>query len=96
MSLPFSSKKQKLQFLNCIVNTHDIACDCYNPLYHSAKIILDQLKTELKPEEKYQLKQCLGEDPTTKEEDEDGYNIGDLEALFAEDGDKEEDAGTSG
>lgn len=94
--MPFTSKKDQLQLCNLVSGIHDISCNCYHPLFHSAQIILKQLKPELKKEEIHQLKQCLGEDPTTKEED-DGFDIGDLDTLFAQDGDlEEEDVTTKG
>ncbi|AHA91749.1 hypothetical protein QKL05_gp1 [TTV-like mini virus] len=92
MSMPFSTKKQRLQLCNLVTGIHDITCNCYNPLFHSAQIILKQLAPELKKEEKHQLKQCLTEETTTKEEEDVGFTTGDLEALFAENGDDTEDA----
>lgn len=94
MSIPFSSKKDQLQLCNLVAGIHDLNCNCYHPLFHAAKIILQQLKPELKKEEIHQLKQCLGEDHTTKDE-EDGFDTGDLDMLFAQDGDLEEEEDTT-
>lgn len=91
MSMPFTTKQQKLQLCNVLCGIHDLNCNCYNPLYHSAKIILDQLNKELKKEERHQLKLCLTEETTTKDEEDVGFTTGDLEALFAENGDDTED-----
>ncbi len=90
MTLPFSTKESQLKFINCVVGCHDLCCTCYNPLYHSCKIILNQLAPELTKEDKHQLKQCLGEDTTTKDDDI-GVTGEDLEKLFAQD-DGEDDA----
>lgn len=92
MSMPLTTRQQKLQLCNLVSGIHDISCNCRSPLYHSAKIILEQLAPELKKEEKYQLKQCLTEETTTKEEDDGGFTTGDLEALFGENGDDTEGA----
>nr|QMI58088.1 ORF2 [Torque teno virus] len=86
MTLPFNNKKNQLKFINCVVGCHDLLCECYNPLFHSAKIILKQLEPEITPQEKQQLQECLGTKDTTKEEDATtGIDIGDLEKLFEED-----------
>lgn len=84
MTLPFTTKEEKLKFINCVVGCHDLCCTCYNPLYHSTKILIQQLAPELTKEDKHQLKQCLGDDITTKEEDI-GISGEDLEKLFEED-----------
>lgn len=68
-----------------MVGTHDLLCECYNPLFHSAKIILKQLAPEITDQERQQLQECLGTKDTTKEEDATGIDIGDLEKLFEED-----------
>lgn len=72
-----------------ITHTHDIFCDCYDPITHTAALIFEQ-EPDLKfsPPEKDIIKKCLtGDDTTaaTKEENPDGIGEGDLDALFTED-----------
>lgn len=92
MSLPFNNKKDQLKFINACISIHDIGCDCYNPAFHTAKLILQQLAPELKQQEKDQLKQCLGDTTATTTADGDiDIDTGDLEQLFAqEDGEDAE------
>ncbi len=92
MSIPLNNKKDQLKFINCVIGCHDLVCECYNPLMHSTKILLKQLAPELQEPEKLQLKKCLGEEPTTAEEEETGFDIGDLEKLFGEEDAATEDA----
>ncbi len=91
MTFPFNNKKNQLQFVNCIVNCHDLLCNCPSPAFHSARILINQLAPELKKEEKTDLIKCLGETTTTETVDVDGIDVGDLEKLFAEDTTGEED-----
>lgn len=85
MSLPFTTKKEQLQFTNCVVSVHDLACNCPNPLYHATHILLKQLAPDLHQEEKNQLKQCLGEDAGTSAAGDIDLDAGDLEKLFEQD-----------
>ncbi len=87
MSIPFTTKKDQLQFINCVINVHDLKCECSNPLFHSTKILLKQLAPEIKHQERKQLQLCLGGEDTTKDDDDIGISTGDLEQLFAEDDD---------
>lgn len=85
MSIPFSTKKDQLKFINCVIGIHDLKCECANPLFHSSHILLKQLAPEIKQQEKQQLKRCLGDEDTIKEDEDIGITPGDLEQLFAED-----------
>lgn len=90
MPLPFTTKKQQLQFINTVIGVHDIACDCLNPAYHSLKILTQQIGPELQKQEKEQLQKCLGTPDTTEDKDQDGFDVGDLEALFTADTEPED------
>lgn len=81
---------QKKQLINTFVGNHDLICQCHNPAVHCLNILIDQLKPELQPQEIKQIKQCLGDAPTTPEEDDTGIDGVDLEKLF---GNQEEDDG---
>lgn len=82
------SKRQKeLKWLNGITHLHDIYCNCYNPLTHTATFILEkERKHNFSAPEKQILQQCLtGEDHTVATADtEDNLEEGDLDTLFQE------------
>ncbi len=77
--------QQENQLINCCIGNHDLLCHCKNPGYHTLWILTNKIGKELTPQEKQQLKQCLGEDHTTNAADGPEEDIGDLELLFAED-----------
>lgn len=81
--MSLNKKEKKLQFVNAIVGIHDFNCNCKNPAFHSAKILLEQLAPELTPQDKINLQKCLGED--TAGEDGPIDDFGDLEDIFADD-----------
>lgn len=85
----FNNKKNQLQFTNLLIGIHDLNCNCNNPGFHSLKIITQQIGPELNPTDKLTIKKCLGDTPTTQEDDV-GFTAGDLEELFGE-GDGDED-----
>ncbi len=82
---------QKKQLINCFIGDHDLICCCQNPALHCIRILIDQLKPELKKEDIKQLQQCLGETTTTAEEEDAGISPGDLEKLFSEDAEEDTD-----
>lgn len=88
------TRNQQLSLINTFCCCHDLLCKCYNPAYHCLKELATQLGKELSPEQKKEIQKCLG--ITTAEDgaaaDDPGFDTGDLEALFAEDG-KDEDLG---
>lgn len=93
----YNSKQLQLQFVNCLVSTHDIKCSCNGPLEH---IVLDIFKQErnlrFNSQEKQFIQTCL-----TTTEDVPGGNIIDelgedeLERLFENDGDQDDGKDTS-
>lgn len=87
----FTTKQKEKSLINSYVTSHDLTCDCSNPAFHCALILLKHLGPELNQQDKQQLKKCLGEETTTTKEDDIGIDAGDLEALFANDGEEEED-----
>lgn len=82
---PRNNKSLQLQLVNSFISSHDIACDCQNPGFHTLLIAATKIGKELNKKEKDQIIQCLG-DTTTTPEEEDEPDLGDLDALFAEDG----------
>lgn len=85
-----SLRQQKLKWMNSLVHTHDIFCDCPHPLEHTAYMIFEQ-EPELKftTPEQDTIKKCLtsttGMDIVADDHDNDGFGEGDLEDLFKED-----------
>lgn len=86
-----STKQLELQLVNAFVSSHDLTCHCKNPAYHCLWILTKQLSKELLPEEKNQIKQCLGEDHTTTVEDTTGLATEDLEEIFGQDAEEDTD-----
>lgn len=85
----FNNKKLQLQLVNGFVHEHDLVCCCNNPGYHVLQITATQIGQELSPKQKQQIIKCLGE--TTTGDAEDGaedLDLGDLDALFADDGEE--------
>lgn len=78
MPTTISTKNRKRDWINCIVQVHDLQCECGQPLEHTLQEIYEQ-EPQLKPT-------CAtGTDPVTTGEGGDGFGDGDLEQLFAED-----------
>lgn len=70
----YEGRAKELQLINCLIGTHDLACGCTEPLIHIENLI-QSTKTPT----------CHG--TTTTGDAADGLDIGDLDALFAENGD---------
>lgn len=71
----------ELQWVNSIIHNHGLFCGCDTPIKH-LEAILKKRGTQL----------CLtpgdgGKDGQQEEEEDGGFSQGDLERLFAEDGD---------
>lgn len=83
--------------MNLITHCHDIFCDCYNPLVHTAALIFEQ-EADLKfstPELDI-IKKCISGDHTdvaATDHEPDGIGEGDLDILFQEDFGEEKDTG---
>lgn len=74
----YTPKQQEKQYLNLIYNAHDQFCFCKEPANHTIYLL-------------QKTKQCPGTEITTKEDGDDpGFDVGDLENLFAEDTDTQE------
>lgn len=84
--ITLSTKHKNLNWVNSICAIHDLQCQCDNPLGHTIIQILKQ-EPELKftQEDKNLIQKCL----TTGDHGDalDGFGDGELEALFAQDGD---------
>lgn len=91
-----SNANKKRDWINCIVQLHDLQCGCCEPLEHTIDEIIHQEPTI----EKYIYKKCLtGTEKPTTDPDADVIGDVDLEALFAQDddsGEKDTAATTSG
>ncbi len=92
MSSKNPSKYQLLQWINCCVGCHDLICCCDEPVKHLITTIFNKKEQiTVTRQQKQQIEECL---TITEEEDtnhvgEDGFGPGDLERIFAEDGDGE-------
>lgn len=99
----YNVKGRTTQWINSCVSTHDCFCGCDKPLYH---LIYELQKQggfhQIGVEEENLIKKCLGTrtvattdaSTTTAPEEpelEGDINIGDLELLFAENGDDKDD-----
>lgn len=80
-------RQKKLQWMNLLCHSHDIFCDCPNPLECTIILIANQ-EPELKftTPEKDLLKKCLTTTEATADNagDPDVIGEGDLDALFSE------------
>lgn len=85
--------------MNLIAHSHDIFCDCYNPMSHTISLIFEQ-----EPDIKFStpeldlIKKCLSGETTatattTTDQELDVIGEGDLDALFKEDFEDEKDTG---
>lgn len=89
----FSARQLELLHLNSICHDHDMWCACQQPLKHTAAIIFHHAKpTNFSAEETKEIKKCLGD--TTGDEDLGGVTSEDLEKLFAEDTNGDDDPTT--
>ncbi len=71
--------------MNALTHLHDIYCDCYNPLTHTAAFILEKEKDlKFSTPEKQILQQCLTGEGRTEDTPgtDDVIQQGDLDALF--------------
>lgn len=82
----YSGKSLEQQWINHFYSSHDLICGCKNPVLHFLTII-NKKGNAPKPEEDIKNILCLiTGDPTTKEEEE-PFGPGELDILFADDGD---------
>lgn len=90
-----SPRQQELGWLNLVHQSHDQFCHCEDPDLHLL-LCLNKFNNWKKPEKDVRNIKCLltGKTDipiTTTEEKEDlGFDAGDLEQLFAEDGEEPE------
>lgn len=79
----FTKRQKDLQHVNCYVHIHDLNCHCKQPLQHIIEQIIHQ-----EPTIKKWLATTLEEDGTrTGDNVIDDFGPGELERLFAEEGD---------
>lgn len=94
-----SLRQQELSWLNSVHQTHDLWCHCEDVNLHLIRAI-NKFSGYVKPEKDIRNIKCLitgppftpteEEDTTTKEED--GFDEGELERLFAETDTQEENS----
>lgn len=97
----YNIRGRTTQWMNSIVSTHETFCGCDKPFYH---LIYELQKNngfhQITTEEEKLIKKCLGipgittadasTDTNEKEnQDVDDLDVGDLERLFAEDGEED-------
>lgn len=81
-----SKRHQNLQWVNSMVNTHDLVCQCDEPLKHIILTIRDQEPNiKFNKEESTKLQQWLTTGDDQDGDAIDGLGDGDLERLFEED-----------
>lgn len=90
-------RQQQLKWMNFIVHTHDVFCDCPHPVEHTAAFIFQQ-EPNLKftTPEKDNIRKCLGGEPAILDgavKEEEDLEPGDLDALFGEDFGEDTDTG---
>ena len=62
----YNDNAKEKQFLNCIVNCHDLYCGCDEPLKHTASNIFKFCEpTDFNEEDKQNILKCLGNSTTT-------------------------------
>lgn len=86
----FTKNAVQNQLLNTLVGNHDLVCGCDKPTAHLAALLFEKAQpTDFTEKQKKQIKKCLGitdGDHTTEDAADGGFTDGDLERLFAEDG----------
>ena len=90
----YSPRQQELKWLNLMWESHDQMCSCNDPPLH-LMILMNRESNAPKPESDIKNLKCLltGTDTTTKEDTENEdpiFNEGELERLFAEDGEEKD------
>lgn len=95
----YNDTAKEKQYLNCLVNCHDLWCGCDEPLKHTASTIFKFCgPTDFNEEDKQNILKCLGNGTTTTtaadggDQEDGGFGPGDLEKLFSEP-DIEDDTG---
>lgn len=84
-----SKRARDLKWANGIAYLHDLNCDCYHPLEHTATFIFEREKDlKFSAPEKQIIQQCLSGDTVIADTHTDGdaedIADGTLEQLFAE------------
>lgn len=83
-----SQKNKDLDWINTVVQVHNLRCGCEESLLHTVEEIFKQEPS---------IKQkCLASGDTHTTADDAGFGDGDLEKLFAEDTDVTDSASTTG
>lgn len=90
-------RQKNLRWMNMLVHTHDLFCDCSAPLQHTV-ILIHQQEPDIDylPIEKDIIKRCLTGETTggaAADPEGDGLDAGTLEDLFKEDFGEENDTG---
>ncbi len=88
----YNSNGLQQQLKNTLFGNHDLCCGCDTPGNHLFYLLKDTIHpSKFSTTEINEIKKCLGIGETTKttttEDAEEGFQDGDLEALFAEEDD---------
>lgn len=92
----------ELHITNAIFHAHDLGCGCRDPLKHMLNLLLtNQIDSTISEETKQKIRCLLSEEDTTGDgtgmelipvhgdHGFEGFDIGDLEELFKEDGEED-------
>lgn len=84
-NIPTSRKSQNLQWINTMVNVHDLKCFCEQPLQHIILGIVEQ-EPDLKfnPEDSKKIEKCLTTTENGATDAVETFGGDELEQLFAE------------
>lgn len=86
-----SAKNRNLDWINCIVQVHNLQCQCDTPLEHTVEeILIQEPNLQFNKPEK-----CLGTTKDLSTADVDAFGDGDLEKLFEQDFGEDAIEGTS-
>lgn len=83
----YNKRALENQWMNCTYNTHDLWCQCKDPVLHLLGII-NRNSNAPKPEKDINNIKCLLTgitDTKDGEKEETGFDEGDLERIFTED-----------
>lgn len=99
---PYTDKCMELHITNAIFHAHDLGCGCRDPLKHMLNLLLtNQIDSTISEETKQKIRCLLSEEDTTgdgtgmelipvhADHGFEGFDIGDLEELFKEDGEED-------
>lgn len=96
----YTPKQQENNWMNLLWNSHDQFCNCDDPLLHFM-VLVNKDSPCRKPVSEIENVKCLltgdtsTKEDTTNQEDETGFIDGELEKLFDENGENQEEDSTN-